>query len=200
MLLNPYNKTARFALVGVALLVLGVGACTTETTTQIEAGQQAHIGLKLNGLEGAKSADLDQQLHLISDFIAAQPGVEELNVNVNETIDGSGDVTTDLGLLIWGEDLDTPALTAALHEEFPALADASIDFEPLHTTITENLFGRLGREVFNLETDGASAEEIRARILEQLAAQGFSGDATVEVIADGELHEVKIQLEENVTE
>lgn len=200
MLLNPWNKTARLALVGLALMVLTVGACTTETTTEIEAGQQAHISLNMDGLAADKSVDMDTRLRAITDFIAAQPGVEELNVNVREMMDDAGAVTTDLGLMIWGEGLDSDALSTALLAEFPELADADISFEPLSTTITESIFDRLGRQVFNIETDGASDEDIRAQILEQLAAQGFHGDAQVEVITEDGMQEIKIILEEEVTE
>lgn len=200
MLLNPWNKTARFALVGLALMVLTVGACTTETTTQIEAGQQAHISLNMDGVAADKSIDMDTRLQTITDFIAAQPGVQELNVNVRELIDDAGVVTTDLGLMIWGEGLDSDALSAALLAEFPVLAGADISFEPLSTTITESIFDRLGRQVFNIETDGATEEEIRAQILQQLAEQGFTGDAQIEVINEGGMQEIKIMLEEEVVE
>lgn len=200
MLLNPWNKTARLALVGLALMVLTVGACTTETSTQIEAGQQAHISLNMTDLAADKSVDMDARMGQITDFIAEQPGVEELNVNVREMMDDSGAVTTDLGLMIWGEDLDADSLHSALVTEFPELAQADISFEPLETTITESIFDRLGRQVFHLETDGATEEEIRAQILQQLADQGFTGDAQVEVINGDGTQEIKIMLEEEVTE
>lgn len=197
MLLNPWNRTARFAMVGVALAVLGVGACTTETTTEIEAGQQAHISLRLDTAVPGKAGDLDP--HVVTDFIAAQPGVDELNVNVREMIDDTGAVTTDLGLMIWGENLDADALAAALTARFPALGAADISFEPLSATITESVFDRLGRQVFNIETDGASADEIRAQILQQLSEQGFTGDAQVEVIQGEGTQEIRVMLEEDVT-
>ena len=200
MLLNPWNKTARFALVGLALMVLTVGACTTETSTQIEAGQQAHISLNMSDLSTDKSVDLDARLREFTDFIAAWNGVEELNVNVREMMDDTGAVTTDLGLMIWGEGLDGESLQAGLMAQFPELAEAQISFEPLATTITESLFDRFGRQVFNLETEGASDEEIRAQILQQLADQGFTGDAQVEVITGDGTQEIKIMLEEDVEE
>jgi hypothetical protein len=204
MLLNPWNKTARLAVVGLAFMLLAVGACTTETTTEIEAGQQAHIALKLIDTlaekSGEKSGDLDARLREITDFISQQDGVEELNVSVNEWIDDQAVVTTDLGLMIWGQGLDAGALQAALLERFPELADAQISFEPLSTTITESLLDRMGRQFFSIETEGASPEEIRAQILQQLAEQGFTGDAQVEVIEGDGTQEIKIILEEEVTE
>ncbi len=197
MLLNPYNKTARLALVGLALMVLTVGACTTETTTQIEAGQQAHISLNLSDTGVEKSLTRDH-VQAITDFINQQPSVNQVDISVNEMVDGEGNVEMSLNMMIWGEGLDAEALTEALQEDFPLLADAEISFEPLRTTITESIFDRFGRQVFNIETDGASAEEIRAQILQQLADQGFTGDAQVEVITGDGTQEIKIILEEDV--
>jgi hypothetical protein len=200
MLLNPWNKTARLAVVGLAFMLLAVGACTTETTTEIEAGQQAHIALKMTGTATDRSAGLDARLREITDFIGGRTGVEELNVSVNEWVDDTGEVTTDLGLMIWGEGLDAEALQAALLERFPELAGAEISFEPLSTTITESIFDRMSRQFFSIETDGASEEEIRAQILQQLAEQGFSGEAQVEVVEGDGTQEIKIILEEEMTE
>jgi hypothetical protein len=197
MLLNPWNKTARFAVVGLALMLLAVGACTTETSTQIQAGQQGHIALKMSGSSADKSLEFEAQ-EQITDFISSQPGVEELNVSVREFIDDAGTVTADISLMIWGENLDAEALSAAIQAEFPHLDAADISFEPLSTTITESLFDRFGRQVFNIETEGSSAEEIRTQILQQLAAEGFTGDAQVEVINGDGTQEIKIMLEETI--
>lgn len=199
MLLDPWNKTARFAALGLALMLLGVGACTTETTTQVEAGQQAHISLNMSDAGGAKSLTRDH-VQAITDFINQQPSVHQVDISLDERVDGEGNEEMSLNMMIWGEGLDARALTEALQTDFPVLANADISFEPLTTTITETLLDRLGRQVFNIETDGASDEEIRAQILEQLAEQGFTGDAQVEVITDGDQQEIKIRLEEEVTE
>ncbi|HPF69389.1 MAG TPA: hypothetical protein PLQ13_01865 [Candidatus Krumholzibacteria bacterium] len=195
MFLNPWNRAARFAVAGLAVALLGVGACSTETTTEIEAGQQAHISLRLDTSVPDKAGELDPRV--VTDFIAAQPGVDELNVNVREMIDDAGAVTTDLGLVIWGGNLDADALAAALRERFPSLGASDISFEPLTATVTESLFDKLGREVFHVEADGASAEEIRAQILEQLAAQGVEGDAQVEVIDGDGTREIRVMIEQD---
>ncbi|MEN8197634.1 MAG: hypothetical protein ABFS30_14140, partial [Pseudomonadota bacterium] len=44
VMLNPWNRTARFAVVGLALTILGVGACTTSTTTEVDMGKKMTIG------------------------------------------------------------------------------------------------------------------------------------------------------------
>jgi hypothetical protein len=199
MLLNPWNKTARFAVVGLALMLLTVGACTTETSTQIEAGQQGHISFKMSEMAGEKSLTRDH-VQAITDFVTQQASVEQVDISVNEMIDEEGNVEMGLELMIWGEGLDAEALTMALQEDFPLLAGADISFEPLSTTITESLFDRFGRQIFNIETEGGSPEEIRAQILQQLAAEGFTGDAQVEVINGDGTQEIKIMLEETIEE
>lgn len=200
MLLNPWNKTARFAIVGLAMMLLTVGACTTETSTQIEAGQRAHISLNMPDITADKSGDLETRLQDIEAFIDQYPGVDVHNANVRELIDDQGNVTTGLGLILWGDDLEADALQAALMDRFPELIDAEISFEPLATTITESIFDRLGRQVFHIQTEGASDEEIRAQILQQIAEDGFEGDAQVDVINEGDLQEIRVILEEDVDE
>ena len=55
------------------------------------------------------------------------------------------------------------------------------------------------REIFQMEVDGATEEEIRAQILEQLAEQGVAdGDAVVDVqMKDGQT-EIKVQVTKEV--
>jgi len=195
IMLNPWHRTLRFALLGLSVLILGVGACTTETTTQVEMGKQLHIALP-NADTLAKSGDSDTAIREVVDALAAQPGVTDVNVNIQETADGA----ISLDVTLWGEGLETSVLTATIREDFPILAEAEIQVESLDATVTESWAERLGRQVFNIETDGSSDEEIKAQILQQLAEQGFTGDAEVEVITEGDTQEIKIMLEEDVTE
>ena len=43
MLLNPYNRIGRLAMAGLALMILGIGACSTSTTTEVEMGQEVEL-------------------------------------------------------------------------------------------------------------------------------------------------------------
>jgi hypothetical protein len=55
------------------------------------------------------------------------------------------------------------------------------------------------RQVFQMEVDGATEEEIRAQILAQLAEQGVAeGDAVVEVRMEDGQTEIKVQIEQEV--
>jgi len=104
-----------------------------------------------------------------------------------------------LEVMAWGQDLDGDALVAELRRQVPELQEADISFESLTGTIEESFASKLKREIFQLEVDGATEEEIRAQILEQLAAQGVAeGDAQVEVIQQDGMTEIKVQVTKEV--
>ena len=125
MLLNPFNRITRFAVVGLALCVIVVGACTTETITEVEVGKRLQLDLESGG--GDQSAegqvlfifkyespeDVTREAKKLSDVLIIQPGVSDASVSVNQQ--SSGETTIDM--LVWGEDLDTDALVDALVAE-----------------------------------------------------------------------------------
>ena len=187
MLLNPYNRIGRFAMAGLALLILGVGACSTSTTTQVEVGQQVKISL------ADKAAALPEIDSLLHDFFATVPGIENLSINVCKPTDGPA----VFDLTIWGPELSGEQLVADLRRQVPALAEAVITAEPLTGTIQESYVDKWKREIFQLEIDGATEEEIRTQILEQLAAQGADG-AEVEVLMQDGVTEIKVMVTEDV--
>lgn len=190
MLLNPWNRAARLALAGLAVALLGVGACSTSTTTEVEMGQKLTIGL-------ADKSDVDITAlgGELNRFFGAQPGVDGVSFNV-QVIDGS----TTLEIMAWGQDLDAAALEAALRKDVPALAGATVTTEPLSGSVRENLLSHLGHTVLGLEVKGETADEIRVQILKQMAAQGLSGDAQVQVedLPDGR-RQVKVEVTKEST-
>lgn len=191
MLLNPWNRVARLALAGLAVALLGVGACTTSTTTEVEMGQKVTIAL-------ADKADVDlSTVHAqLNDFFGAQPGLEGVNLNVQVC---NGQTTIDA--MAWGQDLDGSALEAALRDQVPALAGATVTVTPLTGSVHENVLAHLGRECLGIELEvtGQTADEIRAQILQQLAARGIDGDAQVQVedLPDGR-RQVKVEVRQEV--
>ncbi|MFH2051842.1 MAG: hypothetical protein ABIK96_05170 [bacterium] len=187
MLLSPYTRTGRFAMAMLAMVILSVGACSTSTTTQVEMGQKVSIGLTD---KAASIPDIDARL---GEFFATVPGIENLNINIQEFTDGR----TAFDLMIWGQDLEGEQLIADLRREIPALADAAITTEALTGTIEESLVDKWKREIFQMEVDGATEEEIRAQILAQLAEQG-ADDAEVEVIMEDGKTEIKVMVTEDV--
>ncbi|MBU2500091.1 hypothetical protein KJ682_02065 [bacterium] len=187
MLLSPYTRTGRFAMAMLAMAILSVGACSTSTKTQLEMGQKVSIGLTD---KAASVAEIDAQL---GEFFATVPGIENLNINIQEFTDGR----TAFDLMIWGQDLEGEQLIADLRREIPALADAAITAEALTGTIEESLVDKWKREIFQMEVDGATEEEIRDQILAQLAEQG-ADDAEVEVRMEDGKTEIKVMVTEDV--
>ncbi len=189
-MLNPWNRTGRFALVGLALIILGVGACTTSTTTEVDMGKKMTIGF---------SAKVDVDMISIdtglANFLDTMPGIENVSVSISETVDGPKLIE----VVAWGQDLDGDALVAELRRQVPELQDADISLETLSGTIEESLASKLKREIFHLEVDGATEDEIRTQILAQLAEQGVAeGDAVVEVqMKDGQT-KIKVQVTKEV--
>lgn len=192
VMLNPWNRTARFALVAVALMILGVGACTTSTTTEVDMGKKMTIGFTAKADVDMISVDTS-----LSNFLDAQPGIENVSVSISQTVDGP----MTLEVMAWGQDLDGDALVAELRRQVPELEGADISFETLSGTIEESFASKMKREIFQMEVDGATEEEIRAQILAQLAEQGVAeGDAKVDVIQQDGQTEIKVEVTKDVEE
>ena len=189
-MLNPWNRVGRFALVGLALIILGVGACSTSTTTEVEMGKKMTIGFSAQ--TDAEMITIDTGL---SNFLDTMPGIENVSVSISETIGGPKTIE----VMAWGQDLDGDALVAELRRQVPELEDADISFETLSGTIEESFASKLKREVFQIEVDGATEEEIRAQILAQLAEQGVAeGDAQIEVIQEDGMTEITVEVNQEV--
>ena len=173
MLLNPWTRTARLAMAGLAVALLGVGACSTSTTTEVEMGQKMTIGLTAKSEVDFRAVEAD-----LNRVFSAHPEIEGVNFNLRG-IDGQ----TVFEIMAWGQDVDAAKLEAELREQVPALAGASVKVEPLNGSVRENLLSHFGHEVLGLEMEvsGETADEIRQQILAQMSAAGLSGDAQVQV-------------------
>ena len=205
MLLNPWNRIARFVSVGLALGLVVIVACNTETITQVEVGKRLQLGVENNGQDQSAEGrflfvfkylspeDVTREAKRMSDLLISQPGVADASVSINQQ--SSGEV--DLDILVWGEGLDADGLVNALQTSYPALGEASVSVSDLNTTIKESYASKLGRELLHVEVSGTDPEELRRQVLEQLAAQGFKGDAKVDVDTEGDRHTVHIEVEES---
>jgi hypothetical protein len=160
------------------LLALGIAACTVPTSYEVGMGQKLSITL---ADKGAACSDLEPALHELSTYLDAMPGVEQAGIAVRVM----GGATT-IELMVWGQDLAAGDLAADLRARFPLLADAEIATEELAGTVRGSLAEAFGHAAFGLEIDAGTAEEARLQILQQLAAQGFGGDAQVEVVDDAD--------------
>ena len=101
VMLNPWNRVGRIALVGVALIILGVGACSTSTTTEVDMGKKMTIGFSAQ--TDAEIVSIDTGL---SNFLDKQPGIENVSVSISEMCDGPKTIE----VMAWGQDLDGDAL------------------------------------------------------------------------------------------
>jgi hypothetical protein len=205
MLLNPWNRIAKLALTGLALCLVVVGACTTETITEVDLGKKLQVELAdQHGTETVEghfkfqymfqyrsNEEFAEESKKISQLLADQPGVEDASVSISQS--GDGDISLDI--LAWGAGLDENALMATLKTAYPELSEASVSSSDLSTTIKESLASKLGRTLFNVTVSGSDPEELRQQILEQMAAQGFTGDAQVEVQTEGDQQTITIEMD-----
>ncbi len=168
----------RPALACLALAALGVAACSTPTEYDVSMGQQLTVAL-----DGAAKDGGTDTIDQVASWLEGRPGVEGVWVGIEEQADGplTGKLT------VWGQSLDGAALQADLAEAFPGLDGAAVTVQPLEGTAEGSFADALGHAVFGIEVSGDTAEEVRAGILAQLAEQGFTGEAQVDVIdADGQ--------------
>jgi hypothetical protein len=188
--MNRTSYWTRPALAVMVLLALGIAACTVPTSYEVGMGQKLNITLPD---KGGACADLEPTLREISHYLDGLPGVEQAGVAVRVM----GGATT-IELMVWGQDLAAGDLAADLRSRFPLLAEAQITTEELSGTVHGSLAQAFGHAAFGLEVDAGTAEEARQQILQQLAAQGFGGDAQVEVVDDADgRRTIRVQLSDS---
>lgn len=174
----------RLAAAGAGIAVV-VGAC------QLPADYERSFGVSFACTveRAAYSADSAPDL-------ADRLGEAIEAVSMSLRIHDDGGPTLGLRIDAWGPVEDHAAALAAIRAAAPTLADARCEAEPLAGTVHGTLGGRLGYALLDLDIDRRGAEITRREILEQLRAQGFTGDAQVEVEDDDGKHRVKIRLEQ----
>jgi hypothetical protein len=172
----------RWVTLGLALTV-GVAACTTPTTTEVDMGQE--LTFHVLQADAQASRDFLDQSKEIADWISARPEVDDLNVNISTT-DENGRAYVDLGLVVWGQNLRPDALIRDLKQQYPILGAAEVDTRDLVGEVRESFAKKVARQTLKLEVSGDSADEIRAGIMAQLVAAGMDEGAEVNVQqADG---------------
>ncbi|MFO7609511.1 MAG: hypothetical protein R6X35_09990 [Candidatus Krumholzibacteriia bacterium] len=178
----------RPALVVLAVAALGVAACTTPTEYEITLGQR--VTMQLDGPGKAAVAAVDA----VAAWLEARPGVEGVMVQLQESVGADGGVGAVGTVMVWGQALQGDGLRADLVAAFPDLDPAEITVEALAGTALGSLAEAMGHTVLGLEVDGETAEEVRAGILAQLAAAGYSGDAAVTVVDEDGRRTVNVEL------
>ncbi len=186
MFLNPKFTTGRIILTSVAILALGIGACSVPSDIETEIGQMMELSL------AAQVADDDFLIQEAVSYGKDLPGVE--NISINENISTG---TKQVNILLWGEEMDGQAIEASMKSRFPKLADADVVIKPLEATVRGNLGERIGHAIFDLQiTAEGSEEEFRQQILEQLAAQGFTGESLITIHEEDGQALIDIELTE----
>jgi hypothetical protein len=187
LFLNPKNRTGQLVL-SVLAIAVAIGACEMPTSHEMEMGQQVRI--ELEPAEGEMEGSLQALGSPVEfgEFLRNIPGVDDVSVDMTAA---DGAITLDI--VAWGQDASPQAITAALRERLPGNRKMRVEVERLSGKVREKLGARIGRRLLNLDISGETAEEIRAEILAQMAAQGFEGDATVDVQVDDNQKTIKIQ-------
>ncbi len=182
-------RTLRRATLGL-VLVIGAVACTTPTTTDMEVGTQLDFTIPAGSDEAAVSTVMDDLDAIIGDA-SARAHADDVAVILRSL----GNGTHEVRLTLWGDRVDTEALRADLASRFVALRDADVTIERLHTEVQESLFAKLSREVFAIEVSGASDEERRAAIMQQLHDGGHGDVSDVRVETGGGRQTYQIDIE-----
>jgi hypothetical protein len=183
MLLNPRWRTGRLVLAALAVAVLGVGACTIPTSYEDEVGKTFLIHVP------AKAGTAPAQGELLA-FLQQEKLAQDVSVSRNQDADGGTDIT----LLLLRDSVPEEELIDLLQATFPVLENALFEINEVVGTVETSLAGAFGHAVFNIEAGEADAEAIRQQILEQLAAQGLTGDAVVEIHEDDGQQTVDIEV------
>lgn len=165
----------RWATVAVAL-TLGVVACTTPTTTEVEMGHQIRFTVPADPAVIDRGDELMKSTKAIVEALESREGVEVATVDLR-----GSDTAVSLDLVLWGDGLDGDRLADDLIAQFPVLEGAAVEVHLLNGEVREPLYAKLSRQVLSIEIGGGSDEEIRAHILEQLRASGFGEGSDVTV-------------------
>lgn len=188
----PQSTATRTVLASALLMALVGMACEIPTSSRVELGHRVVVRfLPAAGASG--DARIEAALRT-----ALQPlGVDALRIGVTHTDDG----IATLDVVAWGEHVTPELLEKAVTRQIGVDGIdgedtvLTVDIRALHGTVDENLGRRMGRSLFGLELAHDTAEELRAAILQQLAAEGFDGTANVQVQEDGSVRRIQIEAD-----
>lgn len=186
-MLSPTSRVGRAALAAVAVVGLGIAACSTPTESKVAMGKRFSMILNADGTATRSFLELHHDAHATLEQIKAMPGVESVDVHVMENTRH----VTQIDLMAWGEAVPAAAIRQKLET---ALAGGAMELEltDLTATVQESWASKLGREVLHLDVaSGSSDEQARAAILEQLSAGGYP-NARVGVFTEGDSRVIHI--------
>jgi hypothetical protein len=184
MLFDPRVKAGRLVLTLVAVVALGIAACTVPTEYEADVGKT----LDIHVAGSAKALPSPNEMVALLDQADV---ADQVSVSISESPAGEA----DLHLMLWGQNVSSDRVIDLLRTQVPALAEALFSVDELQGTVRSSLAEKIGHDVFKIEVSGDTAEEIRQQILTQMAAQGIQGDAVVEIHEEGDQQRVEIQVE-----
>lgn len=170
------------------------GACVVPTDYELAMGMRMVVTL-IGSPHSFDPEALGRQLE--SEFAPAQMRIMvAASSGAPEGVQAPRELKITLDLV---GDLDPDAVERSARAHFPALREADIEVQALDGTVHGTLGGLISERTFGLKLDRGSVEETRARILEELAAQGLEGTATIEIqdeeTLDGHRREVRVRVE-----
>lgn len=185
MLINPHWRTGRLVLAALALLVLGIGACTIPTSYEAEMGTTLAIHVP-------KGADkLPSQSELL-EFLRGAGPADDVSVSISRQENGDA----DLHLMMWGQNIAKEAVIERLQEAYPVFENALFEVHEHTGTVEGNLAEKIGHFVFQFELRDDDVDAMRAQILHELQEQGINGDVDVQVHEEGDEQHIEIMMTE----
>ena len=171
----------RLALASVALTVAGVAACQIPVDVELALGYRFVFDVPAD--DPARAEALGRELEAT--------GAEGIEMRIHH----DGGPTMEATMTVWGTSLDADAIAAVIAEQGLEVRGV----EPLEGEVRTTWGDRIGHDLFDLELDldAMDVDEARRAILDQLAAQGFAGEAEVHVEDQDGHRRVEIRLRES---
>jgi hypothetical protein len=182
----PRSVPARIALASAMLLALVGVACEIPTSSRVQMGH--HVVVRYVAAMGATA---DEHVEAALRQVLEPLGADAVRIGLSHRDDG----LAHLDIVAWGEHLTPDAVERAVTGQIGAPRIRTIQTSALTATVTESLGRRMGRHLFGLDVEHQSAAELRAAILERLTAEGFDGDADVQVEDDGSMRRIRIDAD-----
>lgn len=174
----------RFALASVGVGLAAAAACQVPLDYEREFGASVTCEL-------AREIWPEGQVDAIAQDLAKQLGADQLALRVHD----DGGPTRSFRVELWGSSADEARVIAALRERAPQIPASACVRTPLAGTVHGTLGGRLGYGLLAIDLDHSDAESTRREILEELARQGMSGAADVQIREVDGKREVQIRIE-----
>jgi len=192
------SRWSKWLLGGAVGGALAVGACALPNDYEARVGHRLAIVVDVVHAE-------ELEPHRIVEFVTEQYHPDELRMGVSiERIREADRESASMRIEIdaVGEDLDTDEMWTDLVEHFPELEGARLEDEVLQGMVHGTLGGRLSQAWLDVVIDRGGVEDAKARVIEQLRAQGVEGNAVVDIVdregEDGQRRrEVRVMIDDD---